>query len=194
MKRQAFWALLLGIALLLLTLAVGCSSSSGLGTTGGQVKAQGAVEITPIPGAGAAPKVGRLAPDFTLPDLDGNSVSLSDFRGKVVLVNFWGTWCPPCRAEMPDILEIYQEYKGRGLEIIGVDAPPDTEEDVRTFITRGGFNWVFVMDKRWEVARLYSLGAFPTTFFIDEEGIIRQVRVGAMNTKELRERLSRLIK
>ena len=185
--RKLLWILLLGAAFAVL--AAACNSSAS-GTTGGNVKAQGQVDITPL--SNQKPTVGRPAPNFTLPDVDGNLVSLHDYQGQVVLVNFWGTWCPPCRAEMPDIQKIYDEFKPRGLEIIGVDAPPDTEEDVRKFVERLDLTWVFVMDKKWEVARTYAIGAFPSTFFLDKDHILRQVRIGAMNEKELRERLSRL--
>ncbi len=80
-----------------------------------------------------APEVGRLAPDFTLADLDGNQVSLSDFRGEAVFLNFWATWCPPCRAEMPEIEAIYQEYKNKDVVVIGVDIK-ETREEVLQFI------------------------------------------------------------
>jgi len=189
--RRILWALPLGLALFLVSAS--CSSSDpDDDASGGKVRAPGFIELTPV-GEVPAPKVGRPAPDFTLPDVDGKPVSLHDYDGKYILVNFWGTWCPPCRAEMPDMQIVYEELKSQGLEIIGVDAPPDTEEDVRTFVTRGGFTWVFVMDKTWEVARTYRIGAFPSTFFLDKDHVVRQVRVGAMNEKELRVRLSKLM-
>ena len=99
-----------------------------------------------------APKVGRLAPDFTLTDLEGNSVTLSDFRGKVVFINFFATWCPPCRAEMPEIESLHQDYKDKGVVVIGVDIA-EPESVARQYVQQGGFSWTFVLDSTGEVAR-----------------------------------------
>ena len=172
---------LLVIGAFLPILAIGCNSSSS-------------VVATPVgsPPA-AAPRVGRPAPDFTLPDVEGNPISLHGYQGEVVLINFWGAWCPPCRAEMPHLQTVYEEFKPKGLEIIGVDVPPDTEKDVTEFVERLKLDWVFVMDQDWDVSRAYGVAAFPSTFFLDRQHVVRQVRVGAMSEKELRERLSRLM-
>ncbi len=126
--------------------------------------------------------VGEIAPDFTLPDLDGNEVRLSEFRGKVVFVNFWATWCPPCRAEMPDIESLYQEYKDEGLVVIGIDIG-EPEATVRRFVQQGGYSWTFVLDSDGAVAANYNIRAIPTSFFIDREGVIQAVNIGAMTKR-----------
>ena len=123
--------------------------------------------------------IGEIAPDFTLLDLDGNEIGLSRFRGKVVFVNFWATWCPLCRAEMPDIESLYQEYKGKGLVVIGIDIM-ESEATVRQFVQQGGYNWIFVLDSTGAVTANYDIRAIPTSFFIDREGVIQAVNIGAM--------------
>ena len=140
-----------------------------------------------------APEVGRLAPDFTLVDLEGNQVSLSDFRGKTVFINFWATWCPPCRAEMPEIEAVYQEYKNKDVVVIGVDLQ-ETEGEVRQFVQRGGYSWIFVIDATGEVANNYRITAIPTSFFVDKEGIIRAINVGAMTKKTMESKLAEAMK
>ena len=126
--------------------------------------------------------VGEIAPDFTLLDLDGNEVGLSEFRGEVVFVNFWATWCPPCRAEMPDIESLYQEYKDKGVVVIGIDIG-ESEATVRQFVQQGGYSWTFVLDSTGAVAANYNIRAIPTSFFIDREGVIQAVNIGAMTKR-----------
>ncbi len=133
--------------------------------------------------------MGESAPDFTLVDLEGNQVSLSDFRGETVFINFWATWCPPCRAEMPEIEAVYQEYKDRDVVVIGVDIL-EPEDTVRQFVEKGGYSWVFVMDSTGEVSRNYAIGAIPTSIFVDRDGIIRAVNIGAMTKRVMESRLA----
>lgn len=136
-----------------------------------------------------APEVGRLAPDFTLVDLEGNQVTLSDFRGKTVFLNFWATWCPPCRAEMPEMEAVYQEYKDKGVVVIGVDIK-EAEEEVRQYVQQGGYSWTFVLDTTGEVTANYRIAAIPTSFFIDREGIIQAVNIGAMTKRAMEAKLA----
>jgi peroxiredoxin len=136
--------------------------------------------------------VGNPAPDFTLVDLDGNQVSLSDFRGKTVFINFWATRCPPCRREMPQIEAVYQEYKDRDVIVIGVHVIGkffEPEDKIRQFVQEGGYNWTFVTDTTGLVAVNYGVFAIPTSFFIDSEGIIRAVKIGEMNKGAMEIRL-----
>ncbi len=133
--------------------------------------------------------VGELAPDFTLNDLQGNPVALSDFRGKTVFVNFWATWCPPCRAEMPEIESLYQEYKDRGVVVIGVDIM-EAQAQVRQYVQQGGYSWIFVLDTSGKVAVDYRITAIPTSFFIDKDGIIQVVAIGAMTKRAMETKLA----
>ncbi len=173
---------MLAIALAALVVIQGCATSNpdsdrGAGTGSQTVKLE------------AAPAVGHPAPDFALKDLDGNTVRLSDLRGKVVFINFWATWCPPCRAEMPEIEALHQEYKDKGVLVLGVDIA-ESENTVRQYIQQGGFSWTIVLDSTGEVARDYQIAAIPTSFFLDKEGIIRAVKVGAMTKREMEDKLA----
>ena len=144
-----------------------------------------------LPGCGltAAPVVGHPAPGFTLTDLDGNAVRLSDFRGKVVFLNFWATWCPPCRAEMPEMEELHQEYQDKDVVIIGVDLG-EFRSSVKSFVEENGYSWTFVIDSTGEVARDYMVTGIPSSFSIDEDGIIRALQVGAMSKAVMEARLA----
>jgi thiol-disulfide isomerase/thioredoxin len=126
---------------------------------------------------------------IVLADLEGTPVSLSDFRGKSVFINFWATWCPPCRAEMPEIEAIYQKYKDKDVVVIGVDLF-EPEDRVRQFVQRGGYSWTFVIDITGEVTRDYGVSAIPTSFFLDREGIIRAVNIGAMTERAMEAKLA----
>ena len=183
---------LLAVALLGFLLAIqGCAPSvqdtGGNSQEGNNTTGPKGSELAP------APEVGRLAPSFTLIDLEGNQVSLSDFRGETVFVNFWATWCPPCRAEMPDIEAVYQEYKDKGVVVIGVDIL-EPEDVVRQFVEQGGYSWIFVLDTSGEVAANYEIAAIPTSFFIDREGIIQAVNIGAMTERAIENKLAETIR
>ncbi len=167
---------LLAAVLLGLLIIQGCSLSSQAIGKGQQEAAVGV-------------NTGDLAPDFTLVDLEGNQVSLSDFRGKTVFINFWATWCPPCRAEMPEIEAVYQEYKDKGVVVIGVDIQ-EAEEEVRQYVQQGGFSWTFVLDTSGRVTADYKIVAIPTSFFIDGEGIIQAVSIGAMTKRAMEAKLA----
>ncbi len=120
--------------------------------------------------------VGERAPDFTLPDLDGRSVSLSDFRGHVVILDFWASWCPPCRASMPKLREYYEEFKDRGIVLLGVSLDRSAS-DARSYLEANGYHdlialWGSVSASQG-VAREYGIYGIPHTFVLDPEGVIR---------------------
>ncbi len=126
----------------------------------------------------ARPEVGHLAPDFTLPSLDGQTVRLSDLRGKAVLLNFWATWCAPCRLEMPTIDKAYQEYKSRGLEILAVSLDAGSNSVVKHFMQELKLDFPVLLDPDMEVLRLYRQFSIPATFLIDKQGIVRHRELG----------------
>ena len=140
-------------------------------------------------GATIGVNVGELAPDFTLVDLDDNQISLSDFRGETVFVNFWATWCPPCRAEMPEMESLYQENKDKGVVMIGVDIQ-EAKEEVLQYVYENGYSWTFVLDTSGEVSASYKVAAIPTSFFIDREGIIQAVNIGTMTKRAMEAKLT----
>ena len=173
---------LLGIVILGLLVVQSCASAV-TGKTVGRTRGH-----PPVDKAAAATEVGRRAPDFTLTDLDGNQIRLSDLRGKVVFINFWATWCPPCRAEMSEIEAIHQEYKSKDVVVIGVDIL-ESENVVRDLVEHGGYTWTFVIDTTGEMSSSYKVNAIPSSYFIDREGVIRAVNIGAMTKRAMEAKL-----
>ena len=129
-----------------------------------------------------------LAPDFTLADLGGRKISLSDLKGKVVLLNFWGTWCGPCKREIPDFISLSEKHKKNGLEIIGVTLSSGPPDKIQDFSEKWKINYTLLTDingnetqsvtARYGQATSQPITGIPTTFIIDREGYIRQRYVG----------------
>lgn len=123
---------------------------------------------------------GQPAPDFSLKTADGKTVRLSDFKGHPVLINFWATWCAPCKFEMPALESIYQKYKDKGLVILAVDIKTDNgEAAVRKYQQDMGLSFPVVMDTTGETENNYRVRAYPTSFFIGKDGKLREVKRGA---------------
>lgn len=138
----------------------------------------------------SAPSLGFLAPDFTLKDLDGRSVSLGDFRGKPVFLNFWATWCPPCRKELPQLQEFHEQY-GEEIELLGINWGENVTT-VKEFLDRLGVRYRNVLDERGIVFTLYGLTGIPESFFIDPEGYIRGAWIGPITAEEIAKGFARL--
>ena len=120
----------------------------------------------------------ETAPDFSLTTVDGNFLSLSEYRGKVVLIDFWATWCPPCREEVPGFVDLYNRYHAKGLEIIGVSLDDGGPAVVREFMKEYGVNYSVVMGTS-QVTRAYGgIRALPTTFLVDHRGKIVKKYIG----------------
>ncbi len=128
-------------------------------------------------------QVGNLAPDFQLQSLDGKVVSLSELRGSPVMLNFWATWCPPCRNEMPYIQQIYEEWSGKGLVLLAIDIG-ESSSTVKEFVQSYELSFPVLLDIKEDVAQIYNITGIPTTFFIDKDGIIQDKRVGSFQSKE----------
>ena len=143
-----------------------------------------------------APQKGFLAPDFTLETLDGESITLSDLRGRVVLVNFWASWCPPCRAEMPAFRQAFQDYHGQGFEILAVNATAqDNLRDIAAFVEEYNLSFPIALDADGSVNEKYQVRSLPTSYFVDKEGIITEVVIGGPITEALvRARIEELLK
>lgn len=136
----------------------------------------------------AIPLAGNPAPAFTLTTLEGNELQLADLHGQAVVLNFWASWCGPCRAEMPELEQAFQEYREQGLIVLGVNQGEDPAT-VRGFLQQLGLSFPVVLDQQLQVSQLYHVNSLPSTFFIDRNGIIRDQVIGQMNTALLSERL-----
>ena len=136
------------------------------------------IEVTPN-------SIKTKAIDFKLKDLNGNELSLSDLKGKKVFLNFWATWCPPCKAEMPEIEKLYQETKDSDLVIVAVEIgePLDT---VKSFIDSNKYNFKVLLDPDQTVATKYNITSIPTSYFIDADGNIVYKHVGGMNIDQMK--------
>lgn len=133
-----------------------------------------------------APAIGARAPGFDLVDVRTNiPVSLASLRGKPLLVNFWGTWCPPCREEMPVMQEVYSRYRGQ-VEFVGVSlGPRDSVSSVKDFIGNMGYSWMFLQDDGGNIGTRYQAFQIPTSYFIDPNGVIKAIHIGPMNTQQI---------
>lgn len=124
--------------------------------------------------------VGDVAPDFQLQTLEGEDVKLSDYRGKRVMLNFWATWCPPCRAEMPDMVKFYKE---KDIEILAINLTKAESgiQEVKDFVNEFGVTFPVLLDEELKVATQYQIRPIPTSYMIDSDGIIQYKALGALN-------------
>lgn len=143
-----------------------------------------------------APAQGFLAPDFELKTTTGETIKLSELRGQAVLVNLWATWCPPCRAEMPAIEKVYNEYKEEGFVVLAVNMTyQDTYSNITPFIDEYNLTFPILLDEINSVGSAYQLRSLPSSFFIDREGIINEVVIGGpMAEALLRTRVEQILK
>jgi cytochrome c biogenesis protein CcmG/thiol:disulfide interchange protein DsbE len=134
--------------------------------------------------SGPAPRVGQVAPDFTVKDIDGNLHKLSDFRGRPVWINFWASWCPPCRAENPDIQAVYDANRDAGLVVLGI-AIGENDSTVKDYAGRAGLTYTIGLDGGTDIAAAYRIVGIPTHFFIDKDGILRDWRIGSLSKETM---------
>ena len=144
----------------------------------------------------SAPREGFSAPDFTLDVLGGGQVTLSGLRGKVVVLNLWASWCPPCKAEMPAIQKVYRAYADLGVVVLGVNTTyQDSEPDAADFVRKYNLTFPIPLDRDGSVSQRYALRGLPTTFFIDRKGIIRSIIVGGpMSEATIQSNIEELLK
>ena len=157
--------------------------------------------IDEAPAVGLKP--GDLAPELSVPledgttyqltDLDGNPIRLEDLRGKAVWINFFATWCPPCQSETPVMREVSERYKDRGLELVAVSVQETSPEDVKAYADKYELEYTIGFDGSGRIFRAYKVYALPTQFFIDANGIIRDVAQGPMTVESASAYIERIL-
>lgn len=146
----------------------------------------------------AMPEVNRVAPEFNVPGLAGEPINLADYQGQVVLLNFWGTWCEPCKRELPALQQAHQRYGDEGLAVIGVNLTDDElaqgrdEAIIQAFLDQFGVTYPTALDIEGEVTNAYRVFPLPTSFFIDGEGRIRYVHIGELTFDDVTARFLEL--
>lgn len=142
-----------------------------------------------------APRIGFRAPNFTLKDLNGGMVSMAGLRGKVIMINFWATWCGPCKVEMPSMNRLYTDLKGKDFEILAISSDVQGEKVVKPFIAQGRFSFPVLIDSSFKVNSNYGVTGIPTTFLVDKDGVITYKILGPRdwNSPEARELIRRMM-
>lgn len=143
-----------------------------------------------IPGAKLSSlREGAEAPDFELTTLDGKPVKLSDYRGKKVILNFWATWCPPCKAEMPHMQKFYEEYQDDNVEILAVNLTnmDKGRDDIEAFVKEYGLTFPIPLDEEGNAGTTYQAFTIPTSYILDEKGIITKKIVGPMDENMMKD-------
>lgn len=205
-RRATQRPLLIIVAITLL--AISGIAFIALHTQGGLFPGQKAdlATLPPIEGAGGTQpadaaddslppegnKKGHLAPDFRLPTLEGEERSLSDLRGQVVLLNFWATWCGPCRLEMPVIQASYVEHKDEGFVVAAINLG-EQAETVAHFVRQYKLDFPILLDRNIAIGQRYGVFSIPMSFFLDRQGVIHEVRIGAMTEDYIEQIIARLL-
>ena len=147
---------------------------------------------TPVPQKVEGLRIGNIAPDFTLGSNRASRVSLSELRGKVVILNFWASWCPPCRHEVPALQSIHNDFGPQGVVVLTVNEG-EKLENVERFAHDNGVSFTVWLDEdRW-AGNIYQVRSIPTTYFIDAEGIIQDIQIGSMSREQIVGKLEKLL-
>ena len=157
--------------------------------------------LSAVPGASTqntttAPQAGFAAPDFTLKTTEGETYTLSELKGQAVLVNMWATWCPPCRAEMPAMEKVYNEYKDQGFIVLAVNNTfQDNLREIVPFATQYNLTFPILLDETGDTSRAYQVRSLPSSYFINRYGVITEVVIGGpMSETLLRTRIEEALK
>ena len=189
-EREALpWKLVCCLGALIVLSVVACDS-------GYSDERQEQPSVKPVAVRQAPPDMGAPAPDFQLIDLQGNWQALPDYRGKVVLLNFWATWCGPCRVEMPSMERVYQDLKDDGLAILAISSDPQGSIVTRPFVASQGLTFPILHDSDYRVSGSYGVRTLPMSFLIDRNGTLTQRVFGARdwNSAEARELIRGLLR
>ena len=143
-----------------------------------------------------APVAGAPAPDFTLQTLDGGKVTLSEYRGQPVLINFWASWCVPCRVETPELVRVYETYKTEGLVVLGVNlTSQDSLSEVQAFVQEFKMTYPVLLDDTGKVSEgLYRVRGIPLSTFVNRAGLITRLKLGAMTRAQIDEYVGEILR
>ncbi len=133
--------------------------------------------------------IGRVAPDFSLKTLDGKTLTLSDLRGKAVVLNFWATWCPPCKVELPWFVDLQKQYGPQGLQVVGISEDEGGKDKVAQFVKEMGVNYTIAVDDNSVSEKYGDVEDLPTTFYIDRNGKIIQFAMGLVDRDEIEQKM-----
>lgn len=190
--------LIFGLTVVLLAMAIlftGCAKATPAAPA--PAPAQNSTQLATASNITEGLPVGTSAPNFQLQSLDGKTVSLNDLRGQPVMVNFWATWCPFCRAERPTIQQVYDEWKTKGVVVLTIDIidsrPTETAENAANFMSTNNYSFPVLLDNKMLVTRVYNIKQTPTSFLIDKDGVIREVTVGVYTKATLDASLNQLL-
>jgi cytochrome c biogenesis protein CcmG, thiol:disulfide interchange protein DsbE len=143
----------------------------------------------------AQPIVGAAAPDFVLPTLSGETLRLSELQGRVVIVNFWATWCPPCLNETPRLVRWYEQHQAEGLAVLGVDTLyQDSRDAVEAFTREQQVSYPVLLDDVGEISRQWQARQLPRSYVIDRAGMVRFVRIGELTERDFEQQVLPLLR
>jgi thiol-disulfide isomerase/thioredoxin len=171
--KNRMLTVILSVMLIAALLAIGCNGGESVQVNVGTITG---CDECPEP-----PQIGALATDFQFQTPEGEPASLSDYRGQPVVLNFWATWCVPCQIEMPYLQQIYDEWQAEGLVMLAINIP-DEGDDVTSFLESYNISFPVLIDASYAVAICYYAISIPITFFIDGDGIIQYIKVGAFTS------------
>ncbi|WP_342574421.1 redoxin domain-containing protein [Paenibacillus sp. FSL M8-0142] len=148
---------------------------------------------TVVFGSDEVPKVGEKAANFELLGMDGNVHTMSEYEGKARVINFWGTYCPPCVREMPALQAQWEKWKDQGVEIVGINVG-ENKMTVENFVAQTGVKFPILMDPDRDAVASYGVGPMPTTFFVTASGKIHHIRIGELDLDTLDKQIEQLVK
>ena len=184
-SNYTLWLSLLGVVIIIIIVAVAIIDYTAH-------PSQSVITSSPVAGPASLKTgnmIGYIAPDFNLPTIENKMMSLYEYRGKNVILNFWATWCGPCAYEIPFLRETGETWSKAGVVIIAVNTQ-DNEQDASLYARRNNLNFIIPVDPRGKVAALYNVRGLPTSFFIDSEGVIKSIKVGPfISAGEIEERM-----
>jgi thiol-disulfide isomerase/thioredoxin len=191
MKRILIRSLIAALAGILLLTAVSCDTDEGGIETIPQKETTAAPDTADTSADTAPEQNPNQAPDFTVQDWEGNMVKLSDFFGKPIVLNFWASWCPPCKAELPDFDDACKKYDGEVvfLMVNMTDNQIETVEVAKDFIKTYGYDFPVYFDVDYEAAMVYGIRSIPQTYFINAEGEVVTVATGMISASQLEQRI-----